>query len=268
MNWLRYLFFSVISFLIHSVAFSFDAQPTLAYSVTNTQDRALSIQLVAPIPPVEVLKVQEKPVIKKMEEVKKPKVVKKSSVVNESVKVKKSTPQKALPAKKIVAVKQPLKVEKEPLEAVEALPEKATPEKPEFEKALPEKETPKKVVPKVQEKPELTAEVPTEQPRLAETPVKPAQPKMVKKVTFSARPAPISYPHSAKRRNIEGTVLVEVWIDELGKQVKQLIINSSGHEALDNAALAGIAQWQFSRQQADGQAIAHRVQVPINFELN
>jgi protein TonB len=91
---------------------------------------------------------------------------------------------------------------------------------------------------------------------------------MVKKVTFSARPSPIDYPHSAKRRNIEGLVLVEVWLDEKGKQIKQRIINSSGHQILDKAALKGISQWQFSRQQDDGQAIAYRVQVPINFGLN
>lgn len=91
---------------------------------------------------------------------------------------------------------------------------------------------------------------------------------MVKKITFTARPTPIGYPRSAKRQNIEGRVLVEIWLNKQGQQTKQLIINSSGHQALDNAAIKAITQWKFSRHQYAGQEIAYRVQVPINFELN
>lgn len=49
-----------------------------------------------------------------------------------------------------------------------------------------------------------------------------------------------SYPRSARRRGLEGTVLVELVVDARGKLLKASVIRSSGHEVLDQAALADV----------------------------
>ena len=46
------------------------------------------------------------------------------------------------------------------------------------------------------------------------------------------------YPTRALRRGAEGKPLVKVWINKSGKVTKSEIINSSGNESIDNAALS------------------------------
>ncbi|EAR56104.1 hypothetical TonB protein [Photobacterium sp. SKA34] len=93
-------------------------------------------------------------------------------------------------------------------------------------------------------------------------------PQLVSKPTFATKPSPVKYPRLAKRRGIEGTVLVEVLIAKDGHQVKQKLIKSSGASVLDNAALKAIKKWRFSPHIVDGIAIAHRVQIPVRFKLD
>lgn len=91
---------------------------------------------------------------------------------------------------------------------------------------------------------------------------------LIKKPTFKARPTPVSYPRLAKRRGQQGKVLIEVWIDDQGKQIKQFIVDSSGFSTLDGAALTAISNWKFDVSTNRGHAIAHRVQIPVNFKLD
>ncbi|PSW78922.1 energy transducer TonB [Photobacterium angustum] len=93
-------------------------------------------------------------------------------------------------------------------------------------------------------------------------------PQLVSKPTFATKPSAVKYPRLAKRRGIEGTVLVEVLIAKDGHQVKQKLIKSSGANVLDNAALKAIKKWRFSPHIVDGIAIAHRVQIPVRFKLD
>lgn len=93
-------------------------------------------------------------------------------------------------------------------------------------------------------------------------------PELVSRPTFATRPGPVSYPRLAKRRGIQGQVMVEIWIDPKGKQIKQKVISSSGTEILDQAALKAIKKWKFSSHIVDGQAIAHRVHIPVRFQLD
>ena len=51
-----------------------------------------------------------------------------------------------------------------------------------------------------------------------------------------------SYPLSARRRRLEGTVMVELLIDEAGQILSTRVLRSSGHESLDQAALAQVNQ--------------------------
>lgn len=95
-----------------------------------------------------------------------------------------------------------------------------------------------------------------------------SQPVMVTKPSFLTRPSAPRYPRLAQRRGVEGVALYEIWLDENGKQVKQVLISSSGASMLDNSALEAIKKWQFSPHSVDGQKMAHRVQIPVRFKLD
>lgn len=92
--------------------------------------------------------------------------------------------------------------------------------------------------------------------------------KLVSKPTFATRPGSVNYPKLAKRRGIEGQVLIEVWIGTKGQQLNQKLIKSSGAQILDNAAMTAIKKWHFSAYIVNGTAIAHRVQIPVRFKLD
>ena len=95
-----------------------------------------------------------------------------------------------------------------------------------------------------------------------------SQPVLVNKPRFSARPVQPVYPRQARRRGVEGVATYEIWLDEDGKQVKQALVNSSGALLLDKAALDAIKKWKFSPHTVNGRAIAHRVRVPVRFNLD
>ncbi|MDF5452056.1 energy transducer TonB, partial [Vibrio parahaemolyticus] len=86
--------------------------------------------------------------------------------------------------------------------------------------------------------------------------------------TFVSQPTQPRYPRSAQRRGIEGVALYEIWLDENGNQIKQVLIESSGTESLDASALRAIKQWQFTPHISGGLKVAHRVQVPVRFKLD
>ncbi|MGR7920263.1 energy transducer TonB [Zobellella denitrificans] len=113
--------------------------------------------------------------------------------------------------------------------------------------------------------PEPTAKVdPKPQPQVAQS----SAPKRIDTPSFKTRPAPIPYPSQARRRGLEGTVVVEVWLDENGRQTKRLLARSSGVKVLDQTALTAIAKWHFSAYVENGRALAHRVQIPVRFKLD
>lgn len=94
------------------------------------------------------------------------------------------------------------------------------------------------------------------------------KPQLIQKPSFLKRPSAPRYPRIAQRKGVEGTALYEIWLNEKGKQIKQELITSSGASVLDEAALNAIRDWKFSPQVINGQAIAHRVQIPVRFSLN
>jgi periplasmic protein TonB len=156
---------------------------------------------------------------------------------------------------------------------------KVKPTPPPIEKITPKevvnKTTPKKQKTEVKQTPAKIMDKPT--PSVAKTEQQATKsevssgansPALVSKPTFATRPSPVKYPRLAKRRGVQGQVMVEVWIDQTGRQIKQTLLASSGTNTLDKAALDAIKKWQFSSHIVDGQAIAHRVQIPVRFQLD
>jgi protein TonB len=71
---------------------------------------------------------------------------------------------------------------------------------------------------------------------------------------------PPEYPATARRRHLEGTVVVRVEVAATGAVVACRLAQSSGHAVLDDAALAAVRRWRF----AGGPGVA---EVPFAFVL-
>lgn len=112
----------------------------------------------------------------------------------------------------------------------------------------------------------LAAAVPEPAPVQAISPTQPIE-VLSHKPSFRRPPQPPHYPAQARRRNQQGTVLLEVRLDERGQQRGLAVLRSSGIASLDRAALEAVAAWRFNPQQQGGVAVPSRVQIPIEFAL-
>ncbi len=84
---------------------------------------------------------------------------------------------------------------------------------------------------------------------------------------YLKNPAP-EYPSLAQRRGWEGTVLLRVHVLANGKPSDIQIQQSSGRDALDNAAISAVKRWSFVPAKRGDQSIAGWVSVPLEFRLN
>lgn len=78
---------------------------------------------------------------------------------------------------------------------------------------------------------------------------------------------PPAYPLVARRRGIEGTVLVRAEISAGGECQRAELKKTSGHEMLDHAALEAVKKWRFVPAKRGSQAVVAWVEVPITFKL-
>jgi protein TonB len=83
---------------------------------------------------------------------------------------------------------------------------------------------------------------------------------------YLRNPAP-PYPAFARRRHEEGRVLLRVTVSPDGRPGQVRLQTSSGHESLDDAALATVSTWRFIPARRGDTAITSEVVVPITFAL-
>ena len=83
---------------------------------------------------------------------------------------------------------------------------------------------------------------------------------------YKDNPRP-QYPKRARRRGYEGTVVLEVLVDGNGRVKELRIITSSGHAALDKAALKSVNGWLFEPGMVGDEKVDMWVRVPVRFEL-
>ncbi|MEJ2763722.1 energy transducer TonB [Photobacterium sp. MCCC 1A19761] len=270
MNSTRYVIAGAVSILVHGVLLSAVPNRVAMAMPTGTHATQVSVNLVAPPPPAQPAQVkppvqqpESKPVTTPVQ-TQAPPVPVKTKPQPETSRVKKLV-KKAEPVADMHIERTPMAQAKQPQPVVKQ-PEPV--QQPVQEVVKTPIETPK-------DKPETTNAETQSRPD-SQQPPQAAQatagvnsvPKMVSKPSFATRPSPLTYPSLAKRRGIEGVVKVEVWIDPNGKQIRHLLVKSSGAEILDQAALEAIKRWHFSSHIVDGQAIAHRVQIPVRFQLD
>ncbi|MCL2913823.1 energy transducer TonB [Shewanella corallii] len=94
----------------------------------------------------------------------------------------------------------------------------------------------------------------------------PSAPVWVDKPKFMKRPKAPSYPRLARRRGMEGVVMIEVLFNRFGEQLSLEMVESSGFGALDDAALTAVRDWQFAAPSDEGDQFI--VRVPVRFALN
>lgn len=101
-------------------------------------------------------------------------------------------------------------------------------------------------------------------------PAKPAPEPVIEPPRYNAdylsNPPP-AYPLAARRRGIEGTVLVRAEISAGGECQRAELKKTSGHEMLDQAALEAVKKWRFVPAKRGSQAVVAWVEVPITFKL-
>ncbi len=78
---------------------------------------------------------------------------------------------------------------------------------------------------------------------------------------------PPHYPSAARRRGDEGTVVIGVDISAAGRGERVEIIQSSGYNTLDEAALEAVREWRFVPAKRDGIAVAGSLRIPVLFRL-
>lgn len=77
----------------------------------------------------------------------------------------------------------------------------------------------------------------------------------------------VYYPELMKKAGIQGTVRVEVFIDETGNVVRTAIAKGI-HPGLDKAASDAVAKTKFKPAKQRGKTIKARLSIPIRFRLN
>ncbi|MDD5330829.1 MAG: energy transducer TonB [Sulfuricella sp.] len=78
---------------------------------------------------------------------------------------------------------------------------------------------------------------------------------------------PPAYPLSARRRGIEGKVLIRAEVAVGGECLRAELKQGSGHDMLDQAALEAVKKWRFVPARRGSQAVVAWVEVPITFKL-
>jgi protein TonB len=78
---------------------------------------------------------------------------------------------------------------------------------------------------------------------------------------------PPTYPESARRRGIQGRVLVRVSVSTDGTPLAVSVDESSGAASLDDAAVAAVQKWRFVPANQGSKPIPGTAEVPIVFRL-
>jgi protein TonB len=76
------------------------------------------------------------------------------------------------------------------------------------------------------------------------------------------------YPDSARRRGVEGTVIIKAYVTEQGRVEQVQVERSAGHTDLDQAAVEAVGRWRFEPARQDRRPIAMWVSIPVKFMLN
>ncbi|QID17047.1 energy transducer TonB [Nitrogeniibacter mangrovi] len=100
---------------------------------------------------------------------------------------------------------------------------------------------------------------------VAEAPPPPLVPPLFG-LAYLANPKPV-YPLAARRRGLEGRVVLRVRVSVEGRPVSTAVAHSSGHDLLDGAAVDAVRQWRFVPAHRGSEPVEAFALVPIRFSL-
>lgn len=83
---------------------------------------------------------------------------------------------------------------------------------------------------------------------------------------YDLNPPPL-YPRVARKRNYQGTVMLDVRVTVDGQVAQVRIAESSGYAILDRSAVKSVKGWRFTPARRGGRPIEMWVQVPVRYEL-
>ena len=83
---------------------------------------------------------------------------------------------------------------------------------------------------------------------------------------LSDNPTP-EYPRLARRKGMEGVVLVRAHVSPTGSVLAVSVSRSSGHRSLDEAAVSCVRRWTFDPALDRGEPVEGLVEFPIRFRL-
>ncbi|MBA4368685.1 MAG: hypothetical protein C0403_13725 [Desulfobacterium sp.] len=83
---------------------------------------------------------------------------------------------------------------------------------------------------------------------------------------YKDNPTPI-YPIIARRKGYQGTVVLEVLVDQNGKVKDLRVYQSSGYPSLDDAASTSVFQWTFLPGMKENKPVEMWVKLPVRFQL-
>ncbi|MEM6692542.1 MAG: energy transducer TonB [Planctomycetota bacterium] len=87
-----------------------------------------------------------------------------------------------------------------------------------------------------------------------------------RKADFSFNQPP-DYPAEAVRQRMQGVVLLELKIGKDGDVLRVDLLESSGHEILDTAAIKAVLKWRGTPAKSWGRAVESTEILPIRFRL-
>lgn len=105
-----------------------------------------------------------------------------------------------------------------------------------------------------------------------DAPPPPPEGPRVKFIPYDDAPVPLSpirpkYPEIAQEAGIEGTVVVQVFVDEKGRVKDTVILKGIPNTGLDEAAVEAIRNTRFKPAKQRERAVAVWISIPVNFRL-
>ncbi len=92
------------------------------------------------------------------------------------------------------------------------------------------------------------------------------EPMLISAPRFRHRPPP-AYPLQARRDELEGIVRLKLLIDPSGAVASAIVVRSSGHRVLDQAALTAAHQWRLDPERHQGTPVPAWAEVDVPFRL-